>query len=393
VVAALLVLAALALMVSALGVGAGGLPWGDPGERADGHPQRVERPYVVRELPARPGPLAGLVSDGGPWLAVSPHGRLWRLADEDEGGDVEPALSADGRVLAYLRESENGFGEYVLRDLVTGELTAFPGLSSSDPGTTAAYWVAPQHPAFVSPGGDRVLVKGERTGDNRSPDGLVVGADGVREMYVRGVAWPAGWSPDGERIAWLVTPTVMEPTDTVELVATSSTGEELGRREVALPHPMSLSQWSPVLSPDGSRVALVGDSGGWVVVSVATGEQSGSGGATTDTGCPPSWRRGQLLHTDDGALRDRRGRPVVVADPSVTFDCSMWAADALAGSEHPGLTGRVFGTDTGWATWRWREHAAGGLLLLAALVYALGVLGAPANTAPARAEPATGGSG
>jgi hypothetical protein len=365
----LLVLAAVALMVSAVGVGAGGWPWEEPEQQADGYPQRIERPYVVRDLPAKPGPLAGLVEAGGSWFAVSPHGRMWTLTDEFEEGDVQPALSADGRVLAYLRESENGFGEYVLRNVVSGELTAFPAVSSSAVASDAAFYVAPQQPAFISPDGDQVLVRGGRSDDSRSTDGMLIDADGVSQIYVRGIGWPAGWSDDG-RLTWVVTPSVMEPTDSVEVVTTTDTGEELDRREVELRHRMTLTQWSPLLSPDGSRMVLVGESGGWVTVSLSRGQQAAAGGTTGVHGCQPSWRDDELLFTADGALRDRQNHAVVVADPSLELTCSVWAADALAGGEHQGLTGRVFGTDTAWPTWRWRELAAGGLMLLAALAYA-----------------------
>ncbi len=363
----LLVLAALALMVSALGVGAGGRPWDDAPESADGHPQRIERPYVVRDLPARPGPVAGLVSDGLSWFAVSGHGRLWRLDDVAEPLDVQPALSGDGRVLAYLRETSGGGNEYVLRDLVSGELTAFPQLGNGD-GGDLTFFVAPQHPTSVSPDGKQVLVQGARL-DGRNADALLVTEDGVREVFVKGVAWPVGWSPDG-RLAWLVTPT-HQPTQTPELLATDTSGKEIGRLPLELRRPATFHQWSAALSPDGTVLTLVPEDadGGRELLRLAT--QDGSvvdrHPAPEATGCAPSWRGDEpLVPTVDHVLADLDGGPVVVADPSLEAACSIWATDALAGDRHGGLTGAVFGTSTSWLSWRWREVGAGEQRLLAA---------------------------
>jgi hypothetical protein len=368
----LLVLVALALMVSALGVGAGGWPWDDEPAVADGYPQRIERPYVVRELPAKPGPLAGLLRDGSSWFAVSPSGRLWNLADDDDRFEVQPALSDDGRVLAYLRKSDNGVGEYVIRDLVSGELTAFPDVSSGSGDSDATFFVSGQQPAYVSPSGDAVLVRGGRLDERRNDDGLLIDSDGVHELFVKGVGWPAGWAPDG-RLAWLITPSFPIHTRTPDVLATTVTGKEVGRRRLTLSRPMSFDQWTARLSPYGDFLSLVSPDSGHstlVRVSLADGQEVGRDSVPELNICQPSWRGDQaLLPTDDDALAEPSGAGVVVADPSLAVDCSIWATRALAGNEHHGVTGTVFGTSTSWLSWRWREVTAGLLLIFAAFAF------------------------
>ena len=251
---------ALALILSALGVGSGGLPWDEGDEVADGHPQRIEKPYVVRDLPAKPGAVAGLVREGLSWFAVSPRGRVWKLADNFDEIQVQPALSDDGRVLAYLRETSDDLGEYVIRDLVTGVLTVIPDMGGGADNDDSTYYISGQQPTYLSPDGQQVLARGGRV-DGRNNDGFLISADGVRELFVRGVGWPAGWAPDG-RMAWLVTPQYPWVERTPDLVATTATGREVGRLQLDLSQPMRFDQWSARLSPDGRFLSLTSEDGG-----------------------------------------------------------------------------------------------------------------------------------
>ncbi len=60
---------------------------------------------------------------------------------------------------------------------------------------------------------------------------------------------------------------------------------------------------------------------------------------------------------------------LVQVDPSLQqVGCSVWAYDALAGGEHHGLGGRLFGDRDSWLSWHWRQVAIGaatGLVVLA----------------------------
>ncbi|HYF74624.1 MAG TPA: hypothetical protein VD864_17475, partial [Nocardioides sp.] len=113
----------------------------------DGYPSRIEKPWLLRDLPDRPGPLAAVLETGASeWLAASSDGDVWRVPQEDPSDSFPPALSADGRMIGYL----TGHTTYVLRDLVTGEETSFPEVTDnaairSDEG---AWWVSSQAPGF-----------------------------------------------------------------------------------------------------------------------------------------------------------------------------------------------------------------------------------------------------
>lgn len=361
----------LALGISAAGVLPDRLPWADVStDPADGYPLRIARPYVIRELPARPGPVAGLLRSDESWLAVSPHGRLWELTDDDDRSDVPPAVSDDGRVLAYLRTSENGFGEYVLRDLTTGVITAFPSVSSGASESDATFWVADQHPAYISPSGDQVLVPGGRT-NGRDADGLLLSVDaGVRELFVAGPAYPAGWERDG-RLAWLGALDARRPA----VIITTDTGEVARRTRLAVDRRIEVTQWSARVSPDAKAVALAEELDGLQGVvrrySLRTGLEIDRSDVVADAvlgACSPSWRGEDVtVPTTTGdqssdstglALVDRRGEPVVLADPRLNIGCSFWASQALDGDVHHGLSGRLFDESQTWWSWWWRELTA-----------------------------------
>ncbi len=364
-----LVVLALGLIVSALGVGAGGLPWTDEGESADAHPQRIEKPYVVRDLPAKPGPIAGLVREGRSWFAISPRGRVWKLADAFDDLQVQPALSDDGRVLAYLRKTSDDADEYVIRNLVTGVLTYIPEVTGGAEGSDATFYISGQQPVYLSPDGEQVFARGGRV-EGRSNDGLIITKDGVREIFVKGVGWPVGWAPDG-RLAWLVTPRHPWVGRTPKLLATTDTGAEIGRLKLHLSQPMGVDQWSARLSPDGGFMTLAAAEEGRSVlaqVSLADGQEVERHDVPTLGDCLPTWQGDETLTTTpDHVLADVDGDAVVVADPSFEGSCSIWATDAIAGDEHRGFTGSVFGTSTSWWSWRWRQLGAGLLLIVAAL--------------------------
>ena len=379
-----LAILALVLIASAVGVGAGGLPWTEPDdEAAAGYPQRIERPYVVRDLPGQPGPLAALIESDGGWKAISPRGRIWNLADADEDFEVQPALSSDGRILAYLRKSDDGFGEYVVRDLGTGVLTVIPGVSSAASESDATFYIAMQRPSFLSPDGKQVLVQGGRT-EGRNADGLVLSeATGVREIFINGPVLPAGWLPDG-RIAWLTMPDGLDAsTRSPELIATTDTGKEIGRMQLELSRPILLDHWSPSLSPDGDLLILTsyppGVGSSLVSVSMSSGQEVARLSLPDEwvSSCQPAFRDDQVLvptysgeeATDANGvvLVDPDNDPVVLADPRIRGGCSVWAAQAIAGDEQRGLSGRVFGTNESWWMWRWRELSAALLLVIAGL--------------------------
>ena len=126
---------------------------GERGAGVDGYPSHVEKSWFDRDLPSRPGPLAAVaeLSDSR-FLAISPHGDVWRIPQDEKVRDFFPALSADGRLLGYLR----GPSTFVVRDLVDGKATRFSGISDNRevPDRTESWWTQPQVP--VVPGSRRL---------------------------------------------------------------------------------------------------------------------------------------------------------------------------------------------------------------------------------------------
>ena len=171
--------------------------------------------------------------------------------------------------------------------------------------------------------------------------------------------WP-GSSPPGSRVS-----------RTPDLVATTDTGEEVGRLKLQLSQPMGFHQWSARLSPEGEFMTLAAEEYGRSVIAVMSledGREIERHAVPTFGICQPTWRGDEVLTPGpDHVLPDADRDAVVVADPSLEADCSIWATGAISGDEHRGFTGSVFGTSTAWWSWRWRQLGAGLLLIVAAL--------------------------
>ena len=208
-----------------------------------------------------------------------------------------------------------------MRDLVTGVLTVIPGVSSGASESDATFYIAGQQPSFLSPDGEQVLVRGGRT-QGRDADALVLSGDaGVRELFVRGPVFPAGWSPDG-RIAWLTKPDGPPPPP---LAHPSSwppltPGKEIGRLPLELSRPMQFSQWSPSLSPDGDFLNLIShrgaDGGVLVRVSLRTGKEVARVSLPEEwaDSCAPAFRDDDVLIPVRSGEGSARADGVVLAN-------------------------------------------------------------------------------
>jgi hypothetical protein len=336
----------------------------------------VAKPWFDHDLPARPGPLAGLIdTDTGHLYAVSGAGRAWRV-DASGFGGVEPALSSDGSMLASWRD-----GRLVLRDLRTG--TSHVAGSVSDGGFTREqggpsgdYWVSLQSPMMWSPSGDRVLVIGSRaTGDDVRA--LVIASDGSVQPVAgppgARQAWPAGWTAAGE-IVWVSGP-FSRPGDKVAAVVTSTAGVVLRRVRLAVPPGIRMAgQDAGSVSPDGTRILLEFSQGSTdraLLASLVTGAAIKQVDVEFPT-CPPSWERDRprppFPGSDQVAVRRDDGGPQIMVDPAFHADCAVWASDALAGGAHRGVSGRLFGDSIQWWAWHWREEALLALVALALTV-------------------------
>ena len=350
------------------------------GERGgvDGHPSRIEKPWFLRDLPARPGPLAATVElDDGRFLAVSAGGEVWRIPQDAETRDFFPSLSSDGRMIGYLRDG----GTYVVRDLVSGQETAFGDIGDNRAfeTRTETWWTQEQVPGYWSPDGSAHLLRAWRRDDDHPRVIALLGTDGsIREVAVpAGEAHPLGWLDD-DVLGWLVVDGE-GGASAASLVVTDESGDEMRREplEIAARLLGDVSQWSGSLSPGRDRlsVTLAGRDRRSVVATFSVADGAALDRTSLDveawTPCATGWRDDQVVvPVLDGAPRliTASGESLVVTDPALGAYCVMTAADALGGDRHRAVAD-LFGT--GWLSWHWREVLLGGaatLLAIAGLV-------------------------
>lgn len=344
----------------------------DPdGAGVEGYPSRVDEPWVERDLPDRPGPLAGVLQlENQSFRAVSRTGRTW-VVPQDEfsvGGPI--ALSSDGIKLAYRADRKH----FVLRDLASGSVEVVDSEGNVDGATKSEpkvhYWIYEEAPAFWSPHGDRVFVYGAFGGPGYAA--LLVGGDATAAVpapEVRGehMAWPAGWTPTGD-LVWLAGEYDADSARWATVVVTTTTGEEVRRVDLKLPDGIRLAgQWAGSVSPDGQRLLVVNEgSGDSPLFSLVDGNLVDEVTAQFPD-CPMSWAGDRPRPTD-------ARQPEIMVEPTFAATCEFWASDALAGSAHRGLGGRVFGDSNEWLSWHWQEVALGALTvstLAAALLVVL----------------------
>ncbi|BEP14279.1 hypothetical protein acdb102_25900 [Acidothermaceae bacterium B102] len=216
------------------------------GTSVSGYPTHIGRQFPVLPLPAKPGPIAGLLAAGDHWWAVSPNGHRWSVP-EMTSSSADPVVSADGRMLGYLRGQ---FGPYVIRDLVSGHTKTVANFSSAMGASGDRYQVALQTPGFFS-ADDRLLALNGWVRDGQAV--LVVDATaGTVTRTFSTQAFAVGWAG----------------TSVVTLDTASRTATEL---------PPSVGATSPVVlagsgAMTGGQTAGVVNADGSTVVTLAGGE-------------------------------------------------------------------------------------------------------------------------
>lgn len=327
------------------------------GDGVGGYPARVLEPLVERELPLEPGPMAMVYRRNGNgvsgWSVADARGRTWSVPQEDLIDDYPPALSPDGRLLGYLATPDT----YVIHDLVTGELNGL----SIDQADDAPWFVAQQSPAFWSPDSRHLMVRVSGTADV-----AVFDPEFNLQQNVRSPGFPAGWVDD-DTLAFVVDGTSREGTPPARLRLVGIDGELERTLPLDLPRRVAtwLNQWSVSVSPDGTRLGAVAETGDLYELSTADGHVLRRHRVFGSESCSPSWQGDVPVASRTGTLVTASGEVVTDFDERLAAACAMAASGALAGERHVGLAQRWFGD--GWLAFHARDvltYALGGLTLV-----------------------------
>jgi len=186
-----------------------------------------------------------------------------RQITHDNGLSVSPALSPDGRKLAYTGY-QAGYADIYVIDLVSGSrvrLVKFPGTNSG---------------ARFAPNGAQLACSVSKDGN---PEIYVVGLGGGARRVTRGKGAKSSptWSPDGSEIIY-----ACDETGTPQLFRVAS-GGGFGR---LIPAGFGYCT-EPSWSPDGQRIAFNVRSGGGF--SVAILDLNGGGARIVAQGENPVW--------------------------------------------------------------------------------------------------------
>lgn len=362
--------AVAAAVLAVVGVGASlvtgrgvpdALPPAGSSDSVDQYPQRIDDPWLTRDIEDAPPVLAGTLMAGRTLYGVAEDGALYEIPQGDNTGDFRGFVSNDGSKVAYLQDKDS----FVVRHLGTGEVVEYDGLGDNRGGTTEPYMTQGQTPGFWSPDDRHLIIWGWETESNGPVMTLVLDDEGGLRLIPQ-PGPPVGWADVGHP-AFLA-----KVRGGVELVTTDLSGEVTQRVELEVPERIGrwLNQWTGSLSSDGSRVLVADDEGeNRYLLDADTGRRIRAANFTTgDASCPASWRGDRpLVHASapdiGSSLVDGMGSdPVVVVEPSLDDGCLTLVPMALAGD--PAFA--PLGTSSVWPTWHVGEIALTVLGLLAA---------------------------
>lgn len=369
------------------------------GARIDSRPEQIGPQWLIPDLPDRPGPMVALLSavdvsetatESDGWYAVRPDGLRYRLPEVGHEIDAYPALSDDGRLLGYLEGPE---GPFVVRDLVTGEVTAFGDVGRDVLPRPRRHAVSGQSPSSFSPDGRHLLLAGG-VGVLLDLEAGTIRPTGRGPASTERPGLPAGWSAD-DRIVWLDADVDQATGDArrVQVITTDLDGKVVGTTALRPDRgPLGrVDQWSGLARPGRDLLLLVdGDGDGDLTsdglrrFSPTTGAESASVVDLPEvaTACGPAWAVEPVVPVTSGepplqaltALHttSERGRAWTTVDASIGGRCLLWAADGVAapGQEPPPLLGPARSV----LVLRPRPVLAGGLVLVVWLAVVVGAL-------------------
>jgi len=266
-----------------------------------------------------------------------------QLTDQP-GVEREPALSPDGKSVAYVAEADGDLDVFLLR------------VGGRNPVNLTADSPADDHQPAFSPDGERIVFRSERDGGGI----FVMGSTGESVKRLTDFGWDPTWSPDGREIA-VATSGFVYATDrgsgVNELWAVSvETGQ---KRQLTRGGDAMQPKWSP----HGYRVAywgLRGSSGQRDLGTVAAdGSEADPGGVAVTDDAPldwsPAWSpdgahlyfsssRGGTMNLWRVPIDERTGHTRGAPEPVTTP--SLWSGQASLSRD---------GTHLAFATLDWRS--------------------------------------
>ena len=197
----------------------------------------------AQDIPEIPDNVIALVAnrdDDFDIYLIDPEGNTLSQLTDNNGADINPAWSPDGRQLAFSSDVDGDFDIYVI-DLETGNSTRLTDNSWDD-----------ISPAW-SPDGDQITFTSNRNANwdiyimnanGRNPERLTTSP--VFEGY-------ASWSPDGDRLVYVRDRDANRDIMVIDI--------DSGEIEALTARPTS-ADYNPVWSPDGDTIAFVSNRSG-----------------------------------------------------------------------------------------------------------------------------------
>jgi len=192
--------------------------------------------------------VASRLANGLVLYRMKPDGSGVKRLSPPDGRDSQPALSPDGRTIAFVRETIHGAGLYAM-DAKTGRVRFLHALDHA--GVAVGPSWAPKGDRIAYAEIDAIAVLDLRT-------------DTLTRIFRGSVGNPT-WSPDGKEIAF--ERDVTDDDQAIWVMAADGTRP----RRLTHPHGGAIDH-VPAWSPDGKQVAFQRDYDVWVV-DVGTGSE------------------------------------------------------------------------------------------------------------------------